>query len=132
MPMDRYEPIELETYNDVLKSKYMIHHIERIPLPFPMTLLAITVLVLMEVGFIWLFDTKTQFQFFLLHIIIPFGTAYAITLYEPEGINGFQWLYAILRRMCKPKRKIVNRPVSLRNNRWKQVKEATRIEWAKE
>jgi hypothetical protein len=127
--MDRgYEPIELDTYNDVLKSKYLIHHIEKIPLPFPMTLLGITVLVLMEVGFFLLFDIKTQIQFFLFHIIIPFSVTYAITLYEPEGLNGFQWAYAVFRRMVKPKRKIANRAVSLRSHRWKQLKELTRIE----
>jgi hypothetical protein len=126
--MDQYEPIELDTYNDVLKSKYVIHHIERIPLPFPMTLLGIFSLVLLEIVFAKLMDIQSSFQFFLFHIIIPGSVAYTITLYEPEGINGFQWFYSVIRRLLKPKRKIVNRAVSLRDHRWKQVKMLTRVE----
>lgn len=111
-------------YQDVLRAKRYIHHISRFPLPFPMTVLGLLVASTLLILMFMFVDLHPFF-----HVFIPLGVGALITFYEPEGINGFQYLWALTRKQFRPSRRVGNRAVTLyKSNRYKQCHTLTRIE----
>ncbi|PTM52714.1 TcpE family conjugal transfer membrane protein [Desmospora activa] len=105
---------ELDTYTSTLKTKKMIHHLERIPIPFPLTIAGLVVLVLLE---IIMFKWVPFGNPLVKYIVIPVGICIWISYHEPEGINIFQQIYRKIRRWFKPRRRKVNRSIPLRGVR---------------
>ena len=107
---------ELDTYTEVLKVKRLFRHLEGIPipLPFPATTTALITLILLEVV---MFKWVPYGNPLIKYVIIPLGTASFISYYEPEGINLFQQAYRQVRRRLRPRRRVVNRAVSLKGMR---------------
>jgi len=107
-----YEPVELDMYTDVLKIKKLIHHIKKIPLPFPMTTLGLITGFALEWAAFYIqgVDPITK------HVFIPLTAAGFITYHEPDGINLFQVIYAYSRQYFRKKRRVVNRAVMVPKN----------------
>ncbi|GGA57951.1 hypothetical protein GCM10007416_33940 [Kroppenstedtia guangzhouensis] len=107
---------ELDTYTEVLKVKRLFRHLEGIPipLPFPATTTALVAGILLEVV---MFKWVPYGNPLIKYVIIPLGTASFISYYEPEGINLFQQAYRQVRRRLRPRRRVVNRAVSLKGMR---------------
>jgi len=120
------EPVELDMYTDVFKIRKMIHHVQRIPLPFPMTALGLTAGVALEWAMFY-FDGGNPI---IKHVFIPLVVAGWISYYEPDGISLSQITYAYIRQLFRPKRRVVNRPVMVpkRHPELKYVGGLTRIE----
>lgn len=101
----------LDMYSEVTKAKRMIRHIERLPLPFPMTYGAMATAIVLEViMFKWVPFGNPLVKY----IIIPLGSAAFISHFEPEGINLFQQVFRRLRKRFRPKKRVVNTPVAIK------------------
>jgi len=116
-------------YTDVFKVKKMVHHIQRIPLPFPMTAMGIIAgaAVLLAMFYFDVGDLAVNLGIALI-------VAGWISHYEPDGIGAFQIFYAYVRQLFRAKRRVVNRPVMVpkQHPELKYVGGLTRIELKKE
>lgn len=118
------EPRELSMYQDVLRVRKTIHHVSRIPLPFPMTVLGFFAGVVVGLVMLLVVDVHPFF-----HASIPLGVSAFITYHEPDGINGFQFCWAQVRMWFRRSRRVGNRAVTIPNKRFNQSHQVTRFEW---
>lgn len=109
MKLEDRQYLTLDMYTEVNRLKQTFRHIEGIPIPLPVPLtisgmLAGVLYVLLALQVPW-GEPITKY------LLLPLMIVCMVSYIEPDHMSSLAWIYAYLRRIVRPNRRVLNRAV---------------------
>lgn len=99
--------VALPMYTEVNRLKHVFRHFEGIPIPLPV---AVTISGLVA-GICWIVLSLKWIPSgdpLIKYVVIPIVLTTVISYFEPENVSMGGWIYAQLRHVFRPSRRVIN------------------------